>query len=100
MDAAPSRSAPLHGQIMLRYWASARAAAGVECDFVEASGPVPLAELVETSVRMHPGSPTLLRVLECCSVLVEDRPVARADPRSVVVHPGESVEFLPPFAGG
>jgi len=39
-------------------------------------------------------------VLEVCSVLVGDRPVASRDPDSVVVEPGETVEFLPPFAGG
>jgi molybdopterin converting factor small subunit len=33
-------------------------------------------------------------------VLVGDRPVASADPTAVQVQPGETVEFLPPFAGG
>ena len=33
-------------------------------------------------------------------MLVGDRPVATEDPETVVVEPGQSVEFLPPFAGG
>jgi hypothetical protein len=39
-------------------------------------------------------------VLASCSVLVGDRPVSTLDPALVVVRPGETVEFLPPFAGG
>jgi len=39
-------------------------------------------------------------VLEICSVLVGDRPVATEDPDTVTVEPGQTVEFLPPFAGG
>lgn len=39
-------------------------------------------------------------VLETCSVLVGERPVATQDAETVVVPPGASVEFLPPFAGG
>jgi hypothetical protein len=35
-----------------------------------------------------------------CSVLVGDRPVGAHDPDSVEVLPGETVELLPPFAGG
>jgi sulfur-carrier protein len=33
-------------------------------------------------------------------VLIGDLPVASEDPASVVVRPGQTVEFLPPFAGG
>ena len=32
--------------------------------------------------------------------MVGDRPVDTGDPASVVVQPGATVEFLPPFAGG
>jgi plastocyanin len=33
-------------------------------------------------------------------VLVGDRPVASEEPEAVLVAPGQTVEFLPPFAGG
>lgn len=85
--------------VTLRYWASARAAAGVDHDVVEVSGPVTLAEILARAVALHPGS-RLSDVLAVCSVLVGDRPVGSAEPEDVVVEPGASVEFLPPFAGG
>ena len=88
------------GQVRLRYWASARAAAGVEEDVLDIDGPVSLEALRERARGLHPGSPRFSAVLETCSVLVGDRPVASEDPASVLVEPGQTVEFLPPFAGG
>lgn len=88
------------GRITLRYWAAARAATGVETDVVEVDGPVTLAALVEESIRRHPDAARLPQVLECCSVLIEDKPVATADRTALEVPPGSHVEFLPPFAGG
>ncbi len=85
--------------VTLRYWASARAAAGVDHDRLDVAGPVTLAEIVARAVALHPGS-RLADVLAVCSVLVGDRPVGSAEPEDVVVEPGASVEFLPPFAGG
>ena len=85
--------------VTLRYWASARAAAGVPQDAVPVAGPVTLAELRRRAVELHPGT-RLEAVLGVCSVLVGDRPVAAQDPAAVTVAPGETVEFLPPFAGG
>jgi sulfur-carrier protein len=85
--------------ITVRYWASARSAAGVESDALPVTGPLTLTDVVRRAVALHPGS-RLPGVLEVCSVLVGDRPVASRAPESVVVEPGETVEFLPPFAGG
>lgn len=85
--------------ITVRYWASARAAAGVESDDLPVSGPVTLADVVRRATALHPGT-RLPGVLEACSVLVGEQPVASRDPGTVVVRPGQSVEFLPPFAGG
>lgn len=90
---------PPAGSVTLRYWASARAAAGVDHDVVAVAGPVSLADLVGRAASLHPGT-RLPEVLEVCSVLVGDRPVGSADPADVLVPPGSSVEFLPPFAGG
>jgi sulfur-carrier protein len=87
------------GIVTVRYWASARAASGVPEDHVEVSGPVTLAELREQAVALHPGT-RLAAVLGVCSALVGDRPVSAQDPTAVEVAPGDTVEFLPPFAGG
>jgi molybdopterin converting factor small subunit len=85
--------------VTVRYWASARAAAGVASDDVLVDGPVTLADLRERAAGLHPDT-RLAAVLAVCSVLVGDQPVGSQDPASVEVLPGQSVEFLPPFAGG
>jgi len=85
--------------ITVRYWASARAAAGVQTDSLPVTGPVTLADVVRRAAALHPHT-RLPGVLEACSVLLGDQPVASRDPESVTVRPGDSVEFLPPFAGG
>jgi molybdopterin converting factor small subunit len=90
---------PRETRITLRYWASARAAAGTDEDAVEVQGPVTLMELMQRARSMH-DSRRFADVLLTCSVLVGDRPVATEDPAGVLVQPGEAVEFLPPFAGG
>ena len=85
--------------IRVRYWAAAKAAAGTDSDDVSVTGPTTLADLRAAAVALHPGT-RLGEVLAVCSTLVGDQPVGRADPGSVVIEPGSSVEFLPPFAGG
>ena len=85
--------------IRVRYWAAARSAAGVAEETVAVPGPVSLAALREEVLARHPGG-RLGDVVKVCSVLVGDRPVSSGDPAEVVVRPGETVEFLPPFAGG
>ena len=87
------------GRVTLRYWASARAAAGTDSESLEVVGPVSLAELV-TRARAAHDSRRFSDVLSCCSVMVGDRPVTTDDPKTVIVQPGATVEFLPPFAGG
>ena len=86
--------------VLVRYWAAARAASGVESDAVAVTGDVSLAEVVAAAVDLHPDRPRLRDVVGVCSILVGDRPVGRSDPAAVVVHPGDTVELLPPFAGG
>ena len=94
-DAASPETAP----VTVRYWASARAAAGVETDELPVTGPLSLADVVRRVAELHPGS-RLSGVIEACSVLVGDEPVKSRDPATVRVRPGQIVEFLPPFAGG
>ena len=99
MTAAPYQETHV-GLVTLRYWASARAAAGTDSDTVEVSGPVPLADLIARARAAHVDSSRFSDVLGCCSVMVGDRPVTTDDPATVIVRPGSTVEFLPPFAGG
>jgi molybdopterin synthase sulfur carrier subunit len=96
------QASPADGEtdvIVVRYWASARAAAGVASDRLPVAGPVPLTEVLREALARHPGT-RLGDVLAVCSVLVGDRPVTAEDPGTVLVAPGSTVEFLPPFAGG
>jgi molybdopterin converting factor small subunit len=86
-------------QINIHYWAAAKAAAGVAQDVLEVEQSLTLDEVLRRAVDLHPGT-RLADVLQVCSALVGDRPVRRLDPATVVVEPGETVEFLPPFAGG
>jgi hypothetical protein len=63
-------------------------------------GDVGLDALVDLVLHDLPDRPDLGRVLAVCSVLVGDRPAGAAERSAVVVAPGSTVEFLPPFAGG
>ncbi len=86
--------------VTVHLWAAARAAAGEASVSVEVPGPVSVAWLREELVRRHPNGAKLAPVLQVCSVLIGDRPLGTADPATVEVEPGGTVEFLPPFAGG
>jgi sulfur-carrier protein len=100
MSASPAPSAESETEVItVRYWASARSAAGVEADRLPVEGEISLTEVMTRAVGLHPGS-RLAEVLHACSVLVGDRPVGSSEPDDVRVPPGSSVEFLPPFAGG
>lgn len=99
MSAPISPMATPETTVTARYWAGARSAAGVDEDVFEVAGPVTLAEVVRRVLTAHPG-PDVARTIGVCSVLLGDRPVSSADAADVVVPPGSTVEFLPPFAGG
>ncbi len=77
----------------VRYWAAAKAAAGVAEEPFEAET---LGELVKKITR----SPDLERVLARSSFLVDGAPAGRRDPDTVELSDGATVEVLPPFAGG
>jgi molybdopterin synthase sulfur carrier subunit len=78
--------------VTVRYFAGARAAAGVE---TEARTAATLAELVRQIADAH--GPRLEKVLTACSFLVDG---AQAHDRSTALAPGTVVDVLPPFAGG
>jgi molybdopterin synthase sulfur carrier subunit len=88
------------GLVTLRYWASARAAAGVDSDELDVTGLTPLSDLLARARSLHADSVRFSDVLRTCAVMVGDRPVRTEDPTTVQVPPGATVEFLPPFAGG
>jgi len=86
--------------VTVRYWAAARAAAGVAEEALEVAGQVTLAQVLEAVLERHRDRPKLADVVGVCSVLLGDRPVGAVDPGSVAVRPGDTVQLLPPFAGG
>jgi molybdopterin converting factor small subunit len=81
--------------VSVRYFAAARAAAGVETEAVE----VPVGATVDIllkTVRAAHGD-DLGRVLDRCSFLLDE--VAVRD-RDLPLPEGATVDVLPPFAGG
>jgi molybdopterin converting factor small subunit len=88
------------GTVTVRYWAAARAAAGVELDELPVGASTTLADVLAEVGARHADRPRLAEVLAVCSVLVGDRPVGGRAPADVWVGPGDTVELLPPFAGG
>jgi molybdopterin synthase sulfur carrier subunit len=78
--------------VTVRYFAGARAAAGVDTEIREAAT---LDELVGQLVGDH--GEKLERVLTACSFLVDG---TTTRDRAVALAPGTVVDVLPPFAGG
>jgi molybdopterin converting factor small subunit len=76
--------------VTVRYWAAARAAAGVASDVVTG---VTVGEVVEAAVGLHPA----LRPVAAVATFLVDGSAAARD-RAVPA--GATVEVLPPFAGG
>jgi molybdopterin converting factor small subunit len=76
---------------VIRYWAAAKAAAGVAEEPYDA---VTLGDALAAAAARHGGP--LEQVLVRCSFLVDE---VRAD-RSTPLSDGGVVEVLPPFAGG
>jgi molybdopterin converting factor small subunit len=100
--------------VTIRYWASARAAAGCDSERFTAHH---VGDVLEAAAAAHPG---LGAVLAVSSILLDGRPVARAgtlpesSPESLseslseslpellpeLLYEGAVLEVLPPFAGG
>lgn len=84
-------------EVVVRYWASARAAAGCASDRV---APGTLAAVLDEVRGMRPGDLRFARVVSMCSVLVDETPVGTVAHDEVLVGAGSVIELLPPFAGG
>ncbi|MGW1586756.1 MoaD/ThiS family protein [Streptomyces sp. NPDC002386] len=82
-------------KVTVRYWAAAKAAAGVGEEPYDAAT---LAEALATVAERHPGE--LTRVLRRCSFIVDGHPVGTRAHETVRLAEGGTVEVLPPFAGG
>ena len=79
----------------LRYWAAARAAAGLAQEEVEADT---LAEALAQAAAAH--GPGLEKVLGVCSYVVDGDPVGSRPREQVALRDAVLVDVLPPFAGG
>lgn len=82
------------GHITVRYFAAARAAAGTESELLDVGAAGTVAGLVDLLKARDAG---LAQVLARCSYLVDA--VAVRDMDSELRH-GQTVDVLPPFAGG
>jgi molybdopterin synthase sulfur carrier subunit len=94
MSPGGERVARVETGITVRYWAAARAAAGIGEETF--ASPVTLDTLRELILGRHQDNDRLRVVLDMCSVLVEGRQPAPGQ----LLEAGVTVEFLPPFAGG
>ncbi len=59
-----------------------------------------LADLHREILSRHRESNRFADVLSICSTLVGSVPVGAREPSEVRLSPGDTVELLPPFAGG
>ena len=87
-----SSATPATVTVTVRYFAGARAAAGVDTETRDAGT---LDELVAQIVGSH--GEKLERVLTACSFLVDG---TSTRDRTLALSPGSVVDVLPPFAGG
>lgn len=81
--------------VLVRYFASARAASGVDSELVRLPPGASVGEALEQLRAMHPGE--LSRILDAASFLLDGiavRDVTRQLPD------GAELDVLPPFAGG
>jgi molybdopterin converting factor small subunit len=80
--------------VTVRYFAAARAAAGVDDEAVDVDEAATVADLVEV---LRARGPELARVLARCSYLRDG--IAVRDITTPLA-PAQTIDVLPPFAGG
>jgi molybdopterin synthase sulfur carrier subunit len=90
MTSDPVGATRTDADVTIRYWASARAAAG--CDS-ERFGGHDVGDVLEAAAAAHAG---LSVVLEVSTILLDGRAVTASE----VLSQGTILEVLPPFAGG
>lgn len=82
-------------KVQIRYFAAARAAAGVDSEVVVLSQPATVRGALKAAVDLH--GHRLAQVLHRCSYLLGEIAVHGEDS---VVTDGDILDVLPPFAGG
>lgn len=82
-------------RVRIRYFAAARAAAGVDSEFLTLTGPRTVRGALRAAVDLH--GPSLGQVLRRCSYLLDE--IAVHGEESFVAD-GDVLDVLPPFAGG
>jgi molybdopterin converting factor small subunit len=88
-DAAP--------RVVVRYWAAARAAAGLKEEAFDGHS---VGEVLDAALDAHRGDTRFADVLRVSSLLLGERPLGSGDLAQVPVGDGDVIEVLPPFAGG
>lgn len=81
--------------VRVRYFAGARAAAGIQEETVRLSGPSTAADLINAVLSLHDSD--FANVVPACSFLLNGVAVRDHD---VEVTDGSEFDVLPPFAGG
>lgn len=96
-DDAPVDDVPASPRVTVRYWAAARAAAGLDQETLVGRN---VAEVLSAATRAHSGDQRFERVLSISSILVGEQPVGARALEDVVLTDADVLEVLPPFAGG
>jgi sulfur-carrier protein len=81
-------------KVTVRYFAAARAAAGVDDEILAVEPGTTVAELVD---QLSDRDANLAKVLKRCSFLCDGVAVRDA---KVALHNAQTLDVLPPFAGG
>lgn len=89
--------APGEVRVTVRYFAAARAAAGTESEVVTIRPGVTVAELAHDLARRNP---QLSTVLQRCSYLCDGIAVGAEAAAGRPVEFDQTIDVLPPFAGG
>ncbi|WOP17293.1 MoaD/ThiS family protein [Raineyella sp. LH-20] len=82
--------------VIIRYWAGARDAAGVESEEFEAAT---VADALRQAEERRGADPEFRRVIGLCSFLLDGARLG-AEGRTRPLTGGVELEALPPFAGG
>ncbi len=84
--------------VVVRYFAAARAAAGVPEEKLTVTTPTTVGAVLRAAVDRH--GVRLQRVLDRCSYLLEEVAVHAGTTDTTTVSDGDVLDVLPPFAGG
>jgi molybdopterin synthase sulfur carrier subunit len=88
---------PDMAEVIVRYWAAAKEAAGISEENVSAKT---LSEAIESVRAKRPGDMRFTAVLSRSSFLVNESPVGKRDFTAINLPAGAVIEVLPAFAGG